>query len=267
MNRPNYFWHAFKQPMNILLLIGGVAVSFFVDIPYDTLVAIGANLLLVAGMSANGRFQRTVRAKLHRQEEAYQLQHQKNKIRTSGQANRDRLRGVEQMARLIKTNYRSKWKESYTSKLLNESFTGIDKLERSFAGFFFNQIKLAAIETNTQKEDTIRENIEKIKSEIANAGSSQIKELLEKRVEILEKHLNNSNVFHENSKILETQIDMIEDTLKYLLDESVNIYDPKLITNQVDQVLGNMEITKDTLREIDSFIELSDVDLSSTRVR
>ena len=249
--------------MNILLLIGGVAASFFVAIPYDTLAVIGANLLLVAGMSANGRFQRSVRAKLHRQEEAYQLQHQKNKIRTSGQANRDRLRGVEQMARLIKTNYRSKWKESYTSKLLNESLAGIDKLERSFTGFFFNQIKLAAIETNTQKEDTI----EKIKSEIANAGSSQIKELLEKRVEILEKHLNNSNVFHENSKILETQIDMIEDTLKYLLDESVNIYDPKLITNQVDQVLGNMEITKDTLREIDSFIELSDVDLSSTRVR
>ena len=149
---------------------------------------------------------------------------------------------------------------------MNESFTGIDKLERSFAGFFFNQIKLAAIQTDTQKEDTIKESIEKIKSEIANAGSPQIKELLEKRVEILEKRLNNSNVFHENSKILETQIDMIEDTLKYLLDESVNIYDPKLITNQVDQVLGNMEITKDTLREIDSFIELSDVDLSSTRV-
>ena len=248
--------------MNMLLLIGGVVASFFVDIPYDTLAAIGGSLLLAAGISANGRFQRTVRAKLHRQEEAYLLQHQKNKIRTSGQANRDRLRGVEQMVRLIKTNYRSKWKESYTGKLLNESLAGVDKLERNFTRFFFNQIKLAAIETDTQKEDTI----EKIKSDIANASSPQIKELLEKRVEILEKHLNNSNVFHENSKILETQIDMIEDTLKYLLDESVNIYDPKLITNQVDQVLGNMEITKDALREIDSFIELSDVNLSSTRV-
>ena len=247
----------------MLLLIGGVVASFFVDIPYDTLAAIGGGLLLAAGMSANGRFQRTVRAKLHRQEEAYQLQHQKNKIRTSGQANRDRLRGVEQMVRLIKTNYRSKWKESYTGKLLNESLAGVDKLERNFARFFFNQIKLAAIKTDTQKEDTI----EKIKSDIANASSPQIKELLEKRAEILEKRLNNSNVFHENSKILEAQIDMIEDTLKYLLDESVNVYDPKLITNEIDQVLGNMEITKDTLREIDSFIELSDVDLSSTRVR
>ena len=265
----NYFWNAFKSRINLLLLTGGVVAGFIFgsDIPYYWLSMMGGEALVLAFLGSNSRFRKVVRAKIHAQEEAYLMQRQKNGIRTSGQKNRDRIRAIEGLARDIKKNYNQHWKQSYSSQLLENALGGVDRLEKEFTRFHYNLIKLQSIESDTRKEEHIQSTIDKLKGEIERSSSSKMKQILEKRLQILTKRLSNSGVFVENQKILSAQLDVIEDTLKYLLDESVNIYDPKIITDQIDNVLVNMDTTRETLQEIDSFVEISDYDFTSQRVR
>ncbi len=262
-----YYWNAFKSGLNLGFLgIGLLAGMFLPAIPFFWAALLGAEALLVTSIGSSKGFRKMTDARAAREEAALLIARQRNAIRISGQSARNRLKNFDVTVRQIRQNFRQKGKSTTTSSMIENSLNSLQKLEIEFVRYLYNLVKLEDLnKKNSSNSNDLESRYQELQNRIAGS-SGAIKDILEKQAEIIQKRMNNSSLNSESTGILKAQLETIEETLNYLLDESVQIYDPARVTNQVDQVLTSMETTRDTLKEIESFVEFSDPLMFSEKV-
>lgn len=269
-----YLFHAFKNPWNLLYLFFGFFAA--VGTLFSGLGTIGFGVyfgleaLYLTAASTNKRFQKIVRARIASAEDAYLYQRQRNAVRGSKAAYRERLRKFEKKVRDILKNYRSLSNQASTSddSFLEKSLKRVDDLQKEFTRFLYNHMKIEEMLKRNNPREDIYENIKKLKEELKQA-KPEMKDIYSQRLEILEKRAENARISDDNREYLEAQLETLEETIDYLLETSYSLNKMRSIEDRVDETVIRMNTAKETLLDIEAFSELSDtsIDLNSFRER
>jgi hypothetical protein len=87
----------------------------------------------------------------------------------------------------------------------------------------------------------------------------KVREINEKRVEILGKRLEKFQKIRENSRVLDAQLRAMEDVLALIRDQSVTMRDPQELSGQLDSLIVNVESTEHSVHEMEAIMELAAV--------
>ena len=61
----------------------------------------------------------------------------------------------------------------------------------------------------------------------------------------------------ENRQVIDAQCAAIEDVLQLIRDQSVTMRDPQQISDQLDNLVQDVEQTEETVREVEAIFELT----------
>jgi hypothetical protein len=68
----------------------------------------------------------------------------------------------------------------------------------------------------------------------------------------------------ENQKVVEAQCAAIEDVLELIRDQSVTMRDPQQVSDQLDNLVHDVEQTEETVREVEAVFEMATPDMGET---
>jgi len=97
-----------------------------------------------------------------------------------------------------------------------------------------------------------------IKREVATLQKSlssdppRVQEINKKRIEILSKRLEKYDKLCENRKVVDAQCSAVEDVLHLIRDQSVTMRDPQQISDQLDNLVKDVEETEQTVQQVEA---------------
>ena len=100
--------------------------------------------------------------------------------------------------------------------------------------------------------------LKELKADAAAENSPRLREVKQKRVEILSKRLQRFTQAEESRAVVSHQLASIEDLLRLTHEQSIAIRDPEHITRQLDALSVEVQATEDTVREMEQFMDFAD---------
>jgi hypothetical protein len=97
-----------------------------------------------------------------------------------------------------------------------------------------------------------------IKREIAglqkgmNNDAPRVQDINKKRVEILNKRLEKYQKICENQEVVNAQCSAVEDVLHLVRDQSVTMRDPQQVSDQLDNLVRDVEQTEQTVQQVEA---------------
>ena len=104
--------------------------------------------------------------------------------------------------------------------------------------------------------DKIKKDLHHVQARIATA-TGRVRSSLEERHDILSKRLTRLERVYENRTVVTTQINTVEDIMRLIYESSMSMTDPRGISQQVDDLLIDVESTEETVFELDD-VEYAD---------
>ena len=92
----------------------------------------------------------------------------------------------------------------------------------------------------------------------------KVQEINRQRIEILNKRLEKFAKVGENQKVVDAQCAAIEDVLELIRDQSVTMRDPQQVSDQLDNLVHDVEQTEETVREVEAVFEMATPDMGDT---
>jgi hypothetical protein len=108
----------------------------------------------------------------------------------------------------------------------------------------------------TAAPEEIDREVAALKSTLA-ADPPKVQEINRKRIEILEKRLEKFRKIQENHQVIEAQCDAMQDVLELIRDQSVTMKDPQQASDQLGDLVREVEQTEQSVREVESVFELT----------
>lgn len=115
---------------------------------------------------------------------------------------------------------------------------------------------------DTQIEQEILEEVEKQQKKLAGVESEKLKASGERRLAILKKRLNKFRIVKEKFLICETQLETIEDAIRFIYEQSMTMTNPEDVGRQLDVLLTEMDETTAIIQDMDnsSFLRMDLLD-------
>ena len=250
----NFFKEAFIFRINKWYIpIGIVLLIYFRKLEFLILFIVIEVFYLIILPTIPG-FKRIIRAKHSERLQRKQKGELHKEIYRLSRENRERYNAIGKIFVKIKKEY---GKFSYHSKaILRSNIESLDNLYLTYIKMLISLQKIQNYMENTDKE--------KISNQIDETGEAlislegRLKEINETKLEILNKRIQKYDSAKKKIPILEAQIETTEETLNLLYDQIITIKDPSDITSQIDSILINLESNEDAVREIETFIELTE---------
>lgn len=263
-----YIWHAFKHKLNLLVfgiaLFVGVFYTWSTPLYFPVLFGLEAVYLIAA--ATNKRFRRAVDALEGSEAEKDEIRRLRNAIYGSRSALKMKMSPAEELIRQIRQNTRQNNKASVQSS--EKMLTGLDELHANFIKLLNAYCRLDDMQQTAGSNHEA--DIAKLKGELSALPADapqETRDALSRRVELAEKRAQIVRDAEQNKKKLLAQIEMIEDTLKYLRDQSVQVFDADVIAKQMTAISEKMETTRETMLEIERLAAGTDYTLQQTRLR
>jgi len=263
-----YVWHAFKHKLNLLFMGAALGAGLFMTwsnpLFYPVLFAVEAAIII--GAATNKRFQRAVDALEGGEKEKDEVRRLRNAIYGSQSPMKAKMSPAEDLIRRIRQNTRQNNKASVQSS--EAMLSGLDELEKNFILLLNSYCRLDDMQrvAGTSHEG----DIQRLKSELASLAAdapAETRDSLTRRIELVEKRSAMVTDAESNKKKIIAQVEMIEETLKYLRDQSVQVFDPQLIAKQVEAVSVKIETTRETMLEIEKFSAGQDFTMQQARIK
>jgi hypothetical protein len=115
----------------------------------------------------------------------------------------------------------------------------------------------------TTDPNLIKRDLEKLQHSI-ESDPPKVQEINRRRIEILTKRLEKYGKVGENQKVVEAQCAAIEDVLELIRDQSVTMRDPQQVSDQLDNLVHDVEQTEETVREVEAVFEMATPDMGET---
>lgn len=231
-------------------------------IPFYWSAYLGVEGLILFATATNKRFQKLVRAKLNAEEEAYRFQRQRSQVRMGPAPIRERMRKADQMLREIRKNHRN---SIQSNEVLASVVKNLLEIERVYVILLHSFMKLDDLKKRNTQEHNLETLVHDLKNEIEMATSKK-KTLLENRLKIIEKRIENKNWLQENIDTIEARLQNLDETLKLLREESLTSVDQERLAAQVDTAMEKIDMNRETISEIQTFSEISGF-LGASRMR
>lgn len=263
-----YIWHAFKHKFNLLFmgaaLVAGLFMTWSNPLFYPVLFA--AETAILIATATNKRFQRAVDAIEGGEKEKDEVRRLRNAIYGSQSPLKSKMSPAEEIIRRIRQNTRQNNKASVESS--EAMLSGLDELEKNFVLLLNSYCRLDEMQrTAGQGHDA---ELDKLKADLAALpadAASEVRDALTRRIELVQKRGDMVKDAEANKKKLLAQIEMVEETFKYLRDQSVQVFDPQLIAKQVEAISTKMDTTRQTMLEIEKFSAGQDFTMQQARIR
>ncbi|MBV6493883.1 MAG: hypothetical protein LDLANPLL_01907 [Turneriella sp.] len=263
----SYLWHALINKWNLLIfsisLVAGLFLTWSNALFYPVLFALEA--LYLFGAATNKRFQRAVDSIEGGEKEKDETRRLRNAIYGSSSPMKSKMSTAEDLIRQIKQNTRQNSKASVQSS--EAMLSGLSELEANFVRLLNSYCRLDDMQKAAGNNHETE--LAKLKADFAALSAdapAETRDALEKRIELIEKRGAMVNDAESNKKKLLAQVEMVEETLKYLRDQSVQVFDPQMIAKQVEAITTKMETTRETMLEIEKFSSGQDFTMQRARI-
>jgi len=105
----------------------------------------------------------------------------------------------------------------------------------------------------------IQRELDKLKKGLAS-DAPKVQDINRKRIEILTKRLEKFQKIREIRQVIDAQCAATEDVLQLIRDQSVTMRDPQQISDQLDNLVQDVEQTEQTVKEVEAIFEMATPD-------
>jgi hypothetical protein len=251
---PNYIKAAFMMPANLVALGTAVITSAVTGEPLAALVALGAEGLYLGLLSTARPFQRAVRA---------------NALSAGEDPEADRDTLMEELSASQKEHYfalrglRDRILENHRKLpggrvLAASSEQRVDALLVSFLRLLVTLNHYRKF-LNSADRKTVQKELSGLEAEITTDSNERLREVKQKRVEILRKRLERFTQAEESRELVSHQLAGIEDLLKLTHEQSISIRDPESLGRQLEALTLETQATEESVREMERFMEIEEI--------
>jgi hypothetical protein len=250
----SYVKEAFKLQYNWIALAGVGAFALISGSFLPVILAGGLELMYLATVPHNDRFQRLVRSRKFAEEQKKKQQQLGEMLRTLPSEMQSRYVHCVQICNAIRSNFAQ---FSATSQIFLQQ---IDvRLQGLLSGYA--RLLVAAAQQQQYMRSTdpgeFKREIASLQKTMAN-DPPKVQEINKKRIEILSKRQEKFDKISENRKVVDAQLSAVEDVLMLVRDQSVTMRDPQQVSDRLDSLVHDVEQTEQTVQQVEAiFSDLS----------
>jgi len=247
----NYTREAFFHPVNLGLLFGATLTAFFLsDTAFSSFIlssSFGLELLFLGSIPRLNTFRKFINAKKASEVESSALI--KSVFNVLTESNKKRFLVLKHLSLKIKENFETL---PYTSQGLLENIERkIDNLPNNFINLLeLNQRYEEYIRTSNH--DRLKQEIEEEQAEMEEISSEKLREGKQRRISILKKRFDRLQAADERMKITETELETMEDAVRYIYEQSMTMNNPEEVGMQLDNLLMDVDETSTLIDDLDS---------------
>jgi hypothetical protein len=250
----SYVKEAFHLQYNWIALAGAGAFALISGSFLPIIFAGGLELMYLAIVPQNWRFQRLVRSwKLSEQQKQHQ-QKLNEMLRSLPPEMQSRYIHSAQVCSSIRSNFAQ---FSSTSQIFLQQIDS--RLQGLLNGYA--RLLLAAAQQQQYMKGTDQNDIKREIATLQKALGSdppKVQEINKKRIEILTKRQEKFDKICENRKVVDAQCAAVEDVLMLVRDQSVTMRDPQQVSERLESLVHDVEQTEQTVQQVEAiFNDLS----------
>jgi hypothetical protein len=172
---------------------------------------------------------------------------------------------LKHLSKLIKDNFQ---KLPYTSQGLLDSINNkIDGLLSNYLNLL-DMFRKYEMYLRSSTETKVADEIRNERQEMEESTSEKLRSIKARRINILNKRLERFKTAREKFAIAETQLETIEDAVRYVYEQSMTMNNPEEIGFQLDNLLIEVEETATLMEEVEadmlpSISMLDEIDLGN----
>lgn len=247
----NYVKEAAKLQYNWITMLGLVGFAAVSGSALPLLLGAGLELMYLSLVPQNGRFQRLVRSWRYADDQRQQDQRLNQMYQEIPPELRVRYVKLDAIAKDIRKNYGGL---SSFSKIYTE------QMEDKLLGLLKGYVRLlhAAWQHREYLRGTDLNLVQRELAQLQKAPASdvaKVKEINQKRIEILNKRMEKFKKIQENTQVIDAQCAAVEDVLALIRDQSVTMRDPQQLSDHLEGLVRDVEQTEETVREVESIFE------------
>jgi hypothetical protein len=106
--------------------------------------------------------------------------------------------------------------------------------------------------------EAVQRELHSLESEVATEPNPRLREVQQKRADILRKRLQRFTLADESRAVVSHQLAGIEDLIRLTHEQSIAIRDPASVTETLDALAAEVSATEETVREMERFLEFSE---------
>lgn len=244
----NYLKAAFHWQYNIIALAGAGVFALVSGTALPVLLAAGLELMYLAVIPQNARFRRLVRSRAFAEQQLKHQQTLNEMLRNLSPEMQSRYVHCAQICGSVRSNF---------AQLSSQSQIFLQQIDTSLQGLLTGYARLLVALSQQQQylksttQDDIKREIAALQKSLPSEPQ-RVQEINQKRVEILNKRLEKFAKITENRKVVDAQIAAVEDVLMLVRDQSVTMRDPQQVTDQLDNLVRDVESTEHTVQEMEA---------------
>jgi hypothetical protein len=244
----NFVKEAFHLQYNWIALAGAGVFALLSGSLLPAILAGGIELMYLAIVPQNWRFQRLVRSWKFSEEQQKHQQKLSQMLRSLPSDMQSRYWKLGEVCSSIHNNFNQL---STTSQIFLQQMDG--RLSGLLNGYA--RLLLAAAQQQQYLRSTDQNEIKREVATLQKSLSSdppRVQEINKKRIEILSKRLEKYDKLCENRKVVDAQCSAVEDVLHLIRDQSVTMRDPQQISDQLDNLVKDVEETEQTVQQVEA---------------
>ena len=244
----NFVKEAFHLQYNWIALAGAGVFALLSGSLLPAILAGGIELMYLAIVPQNWRFQRLVRSWKFSEEQQKHQQKLSQMLRSLPSDMQSRYWKLAEVCSSIHNNFNQL---STTSQIFLQQMDG--RLSGLLNGYA--RLLLAAAQQQQYLRSTDQNEIKREVATLQKSLSSdppRVQEINKKRIEILTKRLEKYDKLCENRKVVDAQCSAVEDVLHLIRDQSVTMRDPQQISDQLDNLVHDVEETEQTVQQVEA---------------
>jgi hypothetical protein len=253
----SYVREAFHLQYNWIALAGAGAFALISGSFLPLILAGGLELIYLAVVPQNWRFQRLVRSWKYAEELQKHQQQLGEMLRSLPAELQSRYVHAAQVCGSIRNNF---------AQLSTTSQIFLQQIDSRLQGLLSGYARLLSAAAQQQQylrsteQDGIKHEIASLQKTLPN-DPPKVQEINKKRVEILTKRLEKFDKISENRKVVDAQCSAVEDVLMLVRDQSVTMRDPQQVSERLDSLVHDVEQTEQTVQQVEAIFSGMSPDL------
>lgn len=244
----SYVKEAFHLQYNLIALAGVGAFALISGSFLPVILAGGLELMYLATVPHNNRFQRLVRSWKFDEEQKKKQQQLGEMLRSLPSEMQSRYVHSAQICAAIRSSFAQ---FSSTSQIFLQQIDA--RLQGLLSGYA--RLLVAAAQQQQYMRSTdpgeFKREIASLQKTMAN-DPPKVQEINKKRIEILSKRQEKFDKIVENRKVVDAQLSAVEDVLMLVRDQSVTMRDPQQVSDRLDSLVHDVEQTEQTVQQVEA---------------
>ncbi|RPI28707.1 MAG: hypothetical protein EHM61_04215 [Acidobacteria bacterium] len=249
----DYAKEAFKEPYNLILLIGGLLAGIISFMPFVVWPIVAAlEILYLMTMATNTRFQAVVRARKQRRTQSVSLDVAARLIEGLSERRKLRFDAVRGRCISLQESMRPTGSRNEVSSLLeNQQLESVNQLLWVFLRTLAYEQALESFISSMPRNE-IQQMLKKTEAALQGETlSEQMRTAYQENVDVLRKRLENLERAETNLKTIEARLIRVENSIMLIQEQALTRQDPAFIEAEVNSATAGLTSVEQMLGSLD----------------